>query len=201
MSSAPDKSPAESIITVSQQWLDRMVIGLNLCPFARPVREQQRIGWQVSQARSAAELAEDLWHALDELARSPRERCETLILIHPWVLNDFEDYNDFLGLADELLDEAGHWGTLQIASFHPDYCFADSPPDDPANYSNRSPYPMLHLLREDSIAETGISEAQSAALSRRNIDRLRHLGLQGIQARLEHDEIRFVSNPNQQDTP
>ncbi|MGY6631970.1 MAG: DUF1415 domain-containing protein [Wenzhouxiangella sp.] len=172
------------VIADTEAWMDSVVIGLNLCPFAGPVRAQGRIGLTVSMADTFEALAEALWLALDDLAAAPREGRETQLLIHPRVLTDFNDYLDFLALADDLLVEAGHEGVIQIASFHPDYCFADAEPDDPANYSNRSPYPMLHLLREASIAELNLSEAQSRQIYERNMRRLRALDTGALKALL-----------------
>ncbi|MGY6588704.1 MAG: DUF1415 domain-containing protein [Wenzhouxiangella sp.] len=178
---AASNDPA-TVISATEAWLDRAVIGLNLCPFAGPVRAQGRIGLSVSTARSVEALAEELWLALDALVTTPREQRETQLLIHPDVLTNFDDYLDFLALADDLLVEAGHEGVIQIASFHPDYCFADSQADDPANFSNRSPYPMLHLLREASIAELNLSEDQSRQIYERNIQRLRALDEKSLKA-------------------
>lgn len=123
--------------------------------------------------------------ALLALQASDPGECETSLLIHPDVLTDFLDYNDFLDLADQLLEELELDGVIQIASFHPDYQFADSTPDDPANCSNRSPYPMLHLLREDSIAAATEPLSDPDLVYRRNIQTLRRIGLGGWRALMD----------------
>ena len=176
----------QEIIESTRRWLERAVIGLNLCPFALTPWRQDRIRFQTSLATNPEQLAEDLVEELLGLqARDPAE-YETSLLIHPGALNDFLDYNDFLDLADQLLEELDLDGVIQIASFHPDYQFADSSPDDPANCTNRSPYPMLHLLREDSIAAATESLSDASLIYERNIQTLRKLGLDGWRALLEH---------------
>ena len=169
----------QEIIESTRRWLERAVIGLNLCPFALTPWRQDRIRFQTSLATNPEQLAEDLVEELLGLqARDPAE-YETSLLIHPGALNDFLDYNDFLDLADQLLEELDLDGVIQIASFHPDYQFAGSAPDDPANCTNRSPYPMLHLLREDSIAAATEPLSDPNLIYERNIQTLRKLGLDG----------------------
>lgn len=169
----------DAVIAATRHWLEAAVIGLNLCPFAKAVHQKRQVGWQVSRARTAAALADDLRLALRRLAATPPRRLDTVLLIHPRVLADFADYNDFLDTADALLDEEGLAGVLQVASFHPRYRFADTAEDDVANCSNRSPYPMLHLLREASIARAVAAFPDAAQIYERNIARLRELGWVG----------------------
>ncbi len=176
---------AQEIIESTRRWLERVVIGLNLCPFAVTPWRQGRIRFSVSAATSPQQLAEDLVEALLSLQASDPAECETSLLIHPGVLSDFVDYNDFLDLADQLLEQLALDGVIQIASFHPDYQFADSAPDDPANCTNRSPYPMLHLLREDSIAAATEPLSDPNLIYQRNIQTLRKLGLDGWRALLD----------------
>lgn len=176
---------ADKIIETTRHWLEQVVIGLNLCPFAVTPWRQDRIGFRVSMATSAEQLAEDLVKELLNLQASEPAECETSLLIHPGVLTDFPDYNDFLDLADRLLEQLGLDGLIQIASFHPDYQFADSAPDDPANCTNRSPYPMLHLLREDSIAAATEPLSDPDLIYQRNIQTLRRLGLEGWRALMD----------------
>ncbi len=157
------------VIARTQQWIERVVIGLNLCPFAaRPWREG-RVEIRVSAADRPETLAEALAGALMHLAAADPADCETTLLVHPNVLEDFFDYNDFLGIADELIEQMGLAGELQIASFHPDYQFADTDPDDRSNWTNRSPYPMLHLLREPSIEAATARLEHPEAIYERNI--------------------------------
>ncbi|WP_126456755.1 DUF1415 domain-containing protein [Sulfuriflexus mobilis] len=141
------------IIDATQRWIQSVVIRHGLCPFAAPVLAKERLQIIVSEAARVEVLVEDLIGALLALGHQPRDEVETSLLVHPYVLTDFETYNDFLDVADAVLNEAGLQGVIQIASFHPDYCFADSEVDAAENYSNRSPFPMLHLLREESIDE------------------------------------------------
>ena len=135
-------------IEESQAWLEKAVIGLNLCPFAKAVHVKGQIRWVLSDATSAEALLAQLVDELRFLADADPETTDTTLLVHPHALADFLDYNDFLDVADAALDELGLEGTLQIASFHPRYLFADAGPEDIENFSNRSPHPMLHLLRD-----------------------------------------------------
>ena len=172
----------EQVVADTQRWLERAVIGLNLCPFAKSVVARQQIRYVVSRATEPEALAEELLAELRHLAEADPQALDTTLLIHPQVLQDFADYNDFLDVADALVDDAGLDGVLQVASFHPDYTFADSPPDDVADCSNRAPYPTLHLLREDSIERAVAAFPDAAEIYQRNIDTLRALGWEGWRA-------------------
>lgn len=176
MSNAPDR---QSVVEATRHWLEKVVIGLNLCPFAGLPWKQGRVRLQVSKASSPEQLAQDLVDELLALKNADPAESETTLLIHPNVLGDFLDYNDFLDVADGLLEELGLDGTIQVASFHPDYQFADSEPDDPANCTNRSPYPMLHLLREASIEAATANLAKPEAIFERNIETMRGIGVEG----------------------
>lgn len=166
-------------IAATQHWLEQAVIGLNLCPFARAVHVKRQIRWVESPVREAQGLLEDLVRELQFLAAAEPETVDTTLLIHPHALNDFLDYNDFLDVADATIEEQGLSGVLQVASFHPDYRFEGTTPDDVGNLSNRSPYPMLHLLREDSIARAVAAFPGAEAIYERNIETLRRLGAVG----------------------
>jgi len=166
-------------IAATRHWLEQAVIGLNLCPFAKAVHLKQQIRWVESPARDAQGLLGDLVHELQFLAAADPEKVETTLLIHPHALNDFLDYNDFLDVADAAIDDLGLAGILQVASFHPDYRFEGTAPDDVENLSNRSPHPMLHLLREDSVARAVAAVPDTAAIYERNIETLRRLGMDG----------------------
>lgn len=155
------------------------MIGLNLCPFAKAVYVHDRIRYAVSEAESAEALLDDLEREMKLLAAASAREIDTTLLIHPRVLGVFLDYNDFLGVADNALARLGLEGVLQIASFHPAYQFAGTSPDDVTNCTNRSPFPMLHLLREESI-ERAISGAPEAEdIYQRNAETLRRLGVSG----------------------
>lgn len=166
----------EDVLARSRDWLERAVIGLNLCPFAKAVHVKRQIRWVVSAARTPEALLVDLEDELRTLAAADPEAIDTTLLIHPDVLGDFLDYNDFLGEADALLERLELDGVLQVASFHPDYLFADAAPDAIENCSNRSPYPMLHLLRETSIDRAVEAFPEAADIYERNIATLRSLG-------------------------
>jgi uncharacterized protein len=168
-----------SAISVTQHWLEHAVIGLNLCPFAKAVQVKQQIRWVESTARDAQGLLDDLVQELQFLAAADPEAVDTTLLIHPQALTEFLDYNDFLDIADAAVERLGLDGVLQVASFHPDYQFEGTSPGDVENLSNRSPYPMLHLLREDSIARAVAAYPDAAAIYERNIDTLRQLGAHG----------------------
>ena len=175
-----------TVITDTRRWLERAVIGLNLCPFARSVVTKDQVRYVVSAARTPEALALQLQQELQWLAAADPEALDTTLLIHPQVLQDFGDYNDFLEVADAVLDELGLDGELQVASFHPDYTFADSQPDetggDVADCSNRAPYPTLHLLRESSIDRAVQAFPDAGDIYERNIDTLRRLGWDGWRA-------------------
>jgi hypothetical protein len=174
-------SLSAEIIAVTQAWVDKAVIGLNLCPFAKAVQVKNQIRYAVSDASDTAALLLDLIDELQILATSDPDRLETTLLIHPDVLTDFFDFNDFLEVAEAALDELKLSGYLQIASFHPDYQFAGSAPDDIENYTNRSPFPTLHLLREDSIERAVAAFPDASDIYEKNMATLRLLGHAGWQ--------------------
>lgn len=164
----------------TRRWIETFVIGLNLCPFARKVFVDDTIRYAVSAASETEELLNDLTRELRHLVDRPITEVETAILIHPGVFQDFLDYNDFLSDADELLESLGLTGVVQIASFHPQYQFAGTSPDAVENDTNRSPYPMLHLLREESITKVAGDPAALDAIPARNVETLRALGRKKI---------------------
>ncbi len=169
---------ADAILS-TQRWLERAVIGLNLCPFARAVHVKRRIRYAVTASTSAEELLAELRHELGLLGQTKPEEVETTLLIHPQAMTDFIDFHFFLREADAAIRNLGLEGSLQIASFHPSYEFAGSVPDDIANCTNRSPHPMLHLLREASIDRAVAAYPDAAAIYERNIETLRRLGHEG----------------------
>ena len=163
----------------TREWLEKAVIGLNLCPFAKAVHVRAQIRYVVSDASDETALLVDLLHELESLYDADPEQVETTLLIHPHVLGDFLDYNQFLELADAAVSELSLDGEIQVASFHPDYRFADSGAHDIENFSNRAPYPTLHLLRESSVARAVAAFPDAARIYERNIDTLRALGPTG----------------------
>ena len=169
-------------IAATQRWLERAVIGLNLCPFAKAVHTKGRIRWVLCDAQDTEALLRCLVDELLLLAAADPADIDTTLIVQPQVLADFLDYNDFLDVADAALAELALDGVLQIASFHPDYRFAGSGPDDVANCSNRSPFPTLHLLREDSIDAAVASVPDAADIYERNAATLERLGWDGWNA-------------------
>ena len=160
-------------------WLERAVIGLNLCPFAKAVYVKQQVRIVISDASTERALLEELGEELALLRDTPADEIDTTLLVHPQVLGDFLDYNDFLGDADALVEAMDLDGVLQVASFHPAYQFAGTAPDDIGNYSNRSPYPTLHLLREDSVSRAVAAFPEADSIVDRNLETLDKLGLEG----------------------
>jgi uncharacterized protein len=169
----------DTVIAATRNWLEKAVIGLNLCPFARAVYADNRIRYAVSDATTAEALLETLALELQALADADEAMTETTLLIHPLVMGDFLDYNDFLEVADALVADLGFEGVLQVASFHPQYQFADSGAGDVENCTNRSPYPTLHLLRESSVERAVAAHPDTEQIYRDNIKTLRQLGHEG----------------------
>jgi uncharacterized protein len=184
--SAADDVTSSDAIEATRGWIERAVIGLNLCPFAKSVYVSNRVRFVVSDASTADGLLGDLERELRALSRVAPEDVETTVLIHPYVLASFLDYNDFLDVADAAVDRLDLTGILQIASFHPDYRFAGTAPDDVTNYTNRSPYPMLHLLREESVERAVDAFPGAELIPERNMETMRRLGLRAVVAR--HDD-------------
>lgn len=175
----------ETIIEHTRRWISKMVVGLNLCPFARKPFEADTIHYAVSRATDPKTLLFELGRELRALAEATPQTRETTLLIHPAVLDDFLEFNDFLGIAEELVEDLGLAGEIQIASFHPEYQFADSDSQAVENFTNRSPYPMLHLLREDSISAVASDREALLEIPKRNERTLRGLGKDEVIRRLK----------------
>jgi uncharacterized protein len=171
----------DEIIAMTRRWLEKSVIGLDLCPFAAGPYRDNRVRFCVSEQRTASGLLGDLRVELRTLHAADPLHHETTLLIHPCALADFVEYNDFLEVCDATVDDLGLEGELQVASFHPQYQFADTQPDDIENFTNRSPYPMLHLLREASVERAVAAAGDTEEIYRRNIRTLRELGHLGWQ--------------------
>ena len=187
------------IVAETQAWLDRAVIGLNLCPFAKAVRTRGQIRFHVCGATDAPSLLAELGTEMSLLASIDAAQLDTTLLIHPEAFGDFLDYNEFLGLAESALADAGFEGVFQIASFHPQYRFAGTRANDPANATNRSPYPMLHLLREASVERAVAAFPDPAAIVDKNIATLRSMGAKRWQALLRqcnHDALIATGPPS-----
>lgn len=171
-----------TVIADTTRWLERAVIGLNLCPFAKAVHVKHQVRMALSAATNIDALCEDLLDELQLLAHADPDEVDTTLLIHPRVLGDFLDYNDFLEIADRAVEELKLGGQLQVASFHPHYQFAGTEADDITNYTNRSPYPTLHLIRESSIDRAVAAYPEASAIFEKNIATMRQLGHPGWRA-------------------
>jgi hypothetical protein len=170
---------SDRVIAETRAWVRRAVIGLNLCPFARGVDAKDQIRYVASDAADPEALLAALCVELQRLADTDPEVVDTTLLIHPAVMQDFADFNDFLELADAAVEELGLEGVLQVASFHPQFQFADTEPDDVTNATNQSPYPTLHLLREDSVDRAVAAFPTAEAIFENNMRTLETLGLEG----------------------
>ena len=172
----------KTVVTDTVAWLERAVIGLNLCPFAKSVHVKGQVHYAVSHAVTPEALLLDLINELKDLVALDAKGRDTTLLIAPWCLQDFMDFNDFLDLADQALADLALDGVLQIASLHPRYQFADTQPDDVTNFTNRSPYPTLHLLREDSIDRAVDAFPNPESIFETNMKTMQTLGISGWQA-------------------
>lgn len=169
-------------IAQTRYWLENVVLKHNLCPFAHKPFNGGQIRYVVTDSARVEFLLDDLRQELAYLHTVPAAEVETTLLIHPAVLEDFYDYNDFLDVVDALLVQEGYEGEFQVASFHPDYQFAGTRAEDAENYTNRSPYPMLHLIREDSLTQAVAHYPKVDTIPQRNIETMNALGASYHQA-------------------
>jgi hypothetical protein len=172
----------QEVLDKTRLWLEKAVIGLNLCPFAKAVYVKNQVRLVVSRARHADDLLEELDRELDLLAATPAEEVDTTLLIHPTLFEDFLDFNDFLEIAEGVVDEHGLEGVIQLASFHPQFQFDGTEPDDIGNYTNRAPFAILHLLREESVEKAVEAFPEAEAIFEQNIATLEKLGHMGWKA-------------------
>lgn len=178
--------PADALHAM-QRWLERAVIGLNLCPFAKAVHSKGQLRWVLSDASSPEALLPCLLQELQHLAATPSSTTDTTLIVHPLVLQDFGDFNDFQGVVEAVLAEQGLEGVLQVAPFHPQFRFAGTRVNALENNSNRAPYPALHLLREESISRAVAAFPEPQAIFEKNIATLRKLGGDGYRKLLAGD--------------
>jgi hypothetical protein len=178
-----DPDDSDAIIASVRHWVESFVVGLNLCPFAGRELRQERIRFVVTSSTTEAELLASLQAELERLDTDPA--IETTLLIHPRVLQGFDDYNQFLETADDLLSAMEVDGIYQIASFHPHYQFAGTAVADVENYTNRSPYPLLHLLREQSLEQSIASYLDTEQIPLRNIELMKRLGIARLKQLLQ----------------
>lgn len=174
---------SEETACVVRRWVEDMVVGLNLCPFAGRELVRNRVRFVETDATTEEQLLEALQNELALL--NDDAAIETTLLIHPDVLRDFFDYNQFLDLADRLLVDMQLEGVYQVASFHPDYQFSGTSVDDAENFTNRSPYPLLHLLREESLAQSIAAYPDVEQIPARNIDQMNRLGPKKLQSLMQ----------------
>jgi hypothetical protein len=172
----------DAIIAATRRWVEQAVIGLNLCPFAKAVYVKEQVRYVVSPATTPEALLEQLMDELQTLSDTDADKVDTTLLIHPFVLTDFLDYNEFLDVADAAIEDMSLDGELQVASFHPDYQFADTDINDIENFTNRSPYPILQLLREDSIERAVEAFPEAEEIFEKNIATMEKLGHDGWDA-------------------
>ena len=172
----------EQVLAQTRHWLEKAVIGLNLCPFAKAVYVKNQVRLVVSHARHADDFLEELDRELDLLVATPASEIDTTLLIHPTLFEDFLDFNDFLEVAEGVVDEHELEGVVQLASFHPRFQFDGTEPDDIGNYTNRAPFSMLHLLREDSVQKAVEAFPEAEAIFEQNIATLEKLGPEGWKA-------------------
>ena len=172
----------DEVLAKTKHWLEAAVIGLNLCPFAKAVYVKNQVRLVVSKARHADDLLEELDRELDLLVATPATEIDTTLLIHPTLFEDFLDFNDFLEVAEGVVDEHGLEGVVQLASFHPQFQFDGTEPDDISNYTNRAPFAILHLLREESVERAVEAFPQADAIFDVNIATLEKLGQKGWKA-------------------
>ena len=169
----------EQVLEKTRHWLEKAVIGLNLCPFAKAVYVKNQVRLVVSKARHADDLLEELDRELDLLVATPAAEIDTTLLIHATLFEDFLDFNDFLEVAEGVVDEHELEGVIQLASFHPKFQFDGTQAEDISNYTNRAPFAILHLLREDSVERALEAFPQAEAIFEQNIATLEKLGRDG----------------------
>ena len=172
----------EEALIKTKHWLEKAVIGLNLCPFAKAVYVKNQVRLVISHARHADDLLEELDRELDLLVATPASEIDTTLLIHPTLFEDFLDFNDFLEIAEGVVDEHELEGVVQLASFHPKFQFDGTEPDDIGNFTNRAPFAMLHLLREESVERAVAAFPEAASIFEQNIATLKKLGTDGWKA-------------------
>lgn len=172
------------IIAQTQHWIENVVIAQQFCPFVQSVFQQNKIAYHVIGASDIENGLLACIEACENLDQNPA--IETSLLIYPELFSDFDEFLDFAAMADQLIKDEQYEGIYQLATFHPDYCFADSSPQDAANFTNRSPYPMLHLLREHSISIAADNYPDIDDIPERNIKTARNLGLETMQELLKN---------------
>lgn len=168
------------VLEQSKQWVEKVVMGINLCPFAAPVIKQKTLHYQISDAKRDQHRAEDFLMALDQIQNADEDEIATTLLIYPKGLEDFEHYLDLLDFLQQLLEESGLDGEFQLASFHPEYLFEGVDEQDRSHWTNRSPYPMVHIIREGQMTQALANYKDADQIPERNIERLREMDQQQL---------------------
>lgn len=181
MSNTEEIVGEKRVVDATILWLEKVVIGLNLCPFAKPIHVKNQIRYVVSPALERETLLDDLKRELSLFVAAAPEQTESTLLIHPRMLSEFVEYNDFLADCELAIEEMALAGVVQVASFHPQYQFAGTKIDDVTNYTNRSPFPMLHLLREASVTRAVESFPDVESIYKKNMATLKKLGNAGVE--------------------
>lgn len=181
MQEKPENLFEKKVINETKTWVKKIIIAHNFCPFAKKPFNKDTIRYAVSNANNSEPLVDDIIAELSHLQNTKIAKVETSIVIAPRCLADFSEYNQFLDIVDAALEALDLVGIIQVASFHPDYCFADLAADDVRNYTNRSIYPMFHLIREDSVEHARAIYPNVEAIADKNMDLLLALGLESIQ--------------------
>lgn len=172
----------EEVIAATRNWIEKAVIGLNLCPFAKAVYVKEQVRYVASEAKHLDGLLEDIDREISFLAEADPQQIDTTLIMHASLLGDFLDFNDFLDIVDDAVSELGHEGVIQVAAFHPQWQFAETEPDDIGNYTNRAPFPTIHLLREASVTRAVDAFPEAESIYERNIETLQKLGIDGWRA-------------------
>ncbi|MES9902317.1 MAG: DUF1415 domain-containing protein [Sedimenticola sp.] len=188
---------SDEVIAATECWIKNVVVGLNLCPFAAPVVNKKQVFYTVSNGKDEPALFRDTLEALDRFQQMDEQSAQTGFLIFSQGMRDFDEFNNFLNVVDYLLEESGLIGILQVVGFHPNYRFDGSTDNDPANYTNRSPFPMFHLILEDDLESAVASHPNPSSIPERNIKLLRELGEAEMARRLAAC-IRIASPQNKE---
>ena len=187
-------SEETQVIQNTQHWLENMVLGLNLCPFAHSVHKENRIDYIVSSSRFEEQLLEHLQASMQELIDTPSDVIDTALFIMPNAFEDFLDYNDALDWVDQIIEHNQWQGILQIASFHPRYQFEDTEIDDQENYTNRAPYPIFHILREESLENALANYPEPENIPSKNIQQLNTMDKAQLKALIQYSHTTWHSN-------
>lgn len=174
-----------TVETLTRRWVENLVIGLNLCPFAKSVYSKDQVKIHVSEGKDLDCVSDTLVQLLQELDSTPAQQIDTTLLVIPYLFQDFYDFNDYMDVAEGVLERLDLLGKIQIANFHPAYQFAGTQADEMSNYTNRSPYPILHLIREASLDKATHQFPDASIIFERNIALMQELGIDAWEKLME----------------